>query len=188
MQVFFGPLAGSLGALGSEEDFFTDIGQRLAVNDLGATVPVAVGVIEVVDTELVGTAGDRLGLFERAERKTAACLAHERKVLARLPECSLGDVARLGTASLGATRRHTQARESTAEEAASFHQSPPKIRIGRRFNSTIGIRMSRCPWGWRLRVIQVPSGVERSRSLPPQSFGERQAQCLCLRLRRPAVS
>ena len=93
MELVLGPSAGPLGGLGSEEDLLADLGQDLAVDLLGAAVPVAVGGVEVVDAQLDGPPGQRDRLVGRDQGKASAGQADDGELDAGLAERPPGDIA-----------------------------------------------------------------------------------------------
>ena len=96
VELVLGPPAGPLGGLGGEEDALADLGQDLAVDLLGAAVPVDVGGVEVVDAQLDGPPGQRDRLVGRDQREAAAGQADDGELDAGLAERPPGDLAGLG--------------------------------------------------------------------------------------------
>ena len=89
--------ARAIRALGGDKDVLADLRQHLPKHLFRAPAPIAVGVVEVVDTQIVGAPGDGLGLFKRTQRKAPARLADHCQALAGATEYPSGHVAALAS-------------------------------------------------------------------------------------------
>ena len=98
LEIGLRALAAAFRRFGGEEDLLAKWRQDVAVHLFRLAVPVDAGAIEVVDAEVVGAPGDRLGVLVAAHGEAAAGLPDDGELLPGLAEDAPGnfDACRLG--------------------------------------------------------------------------------------------